>query len=164
MSAVTSLSPAATIPTALSADPSTRVPTQTLGQDDFLKLLVTKMQSQDPMNPQGDTEFISQMAQFSSLENSKSMQSDIQSLSASSMIGRSVTIKGASSVEGQQPDVTGVVTAVSMRNGAPTIEVDGDDYDLNQVLEITNPTALTAPKTISPVATPTVSPTIMAAA
>ncbi|MCQ2027228.1 flagellar hook capping FlgD N-terminal domain-containing protein, partial [Clostridium butyricum] len=40
----------------------------TLGKDDFLKLLVTQMENQDPMNPMDDTQSIAQMAQFSSLE------------------------------------------------------------------------------------------------
>jgi flagellar basal-body rod modification protein FlgD len=161
MSTVNSLSAAATIPTALATPGSSRVPVQTLGQNDFLKLLVTKMQSQDPMNPQGDTEFISQMAQFTSLENSKSMQSNIQALTANGMIGRAVTIKGASTIDGQQPDVTGVVTAVSMKNGAPLIEVNGDDYELDRILDITNSTL---PQTISPVISPDVLPSTMAAA
>ncbi len=39
-----------------------------LGEDEFMKLLVTQMQYQDPMEPQADTEFIAQLAQFSSLE------------------------------------------------------------------------------------------------
>ena len=61
---------------AIAADTS-RVPIQTLGQNDFLKLLVTQMTSQDPLNPQKDTDFIAQMAQFSSLEQSKTMASDV---------------------------------------------------------------------------------------
>jgi flagellar basal-body rod modification protein FlgD len=39
-----------------------------LGQDSFLKLLVAQMQHQDPLNPQGNQEFIAQLAQFTSLE------------------------------------------------------------------------------------------------
>ena len=42
--------------------------TQALGKDDFLKLLVTQLQNQDPMNPTDSTEFVAQLAQFSSLE------------------------------------------------------------------------------------------------
>ena len=39
-----------------------------LGQDAFLRILVTQMKHQNPLEPQKDTEFIGQMAQFSSLE------------------------------------------------------------------------------------------------
>jgi flagellar basal-body rod modification protein FlgD len=41
---------------------------QALGKDDFLKLLVTKMSNQDPLDPMADEDFIAQLAQFSSLE------------------------------------------------------------------------------------------------
>ncbi len=44
------------------------LPSQTLGKDDFLQLLVTKMQNQDPLNPTSDEDFVAQLAQFSSLE------------------------------------------------------------------------------------------------
>lgn len=47
---------------------STAIPSQDLGKDDFLQLLVTKMQYQDPLDPMNDEDFIAQLAQFSSLE------------------------------------------------------------------------------------------------
>jgi flagellar basal-body rod modification protein FlgD len=42
--------------------------TQTLGKDEFLQLLITKLQNQDPLQPMNDEDFIAQLAQFSSLE------------------------------------------------------------------------------------------------
>jgi flagellar basal-body rod modification protein FlgD len=54
---------------------------QTLGSDAFLKLLVIKLQNQDPTNPQTDTDFIAQLATFSSLEQLTSINKAITNLS-----------------------------------------------------------------------------------
>jgi flagellar basal-body rod modification protein FlgD len=78
---------------------------QTLGKDDFLQLLVTKLQHQDPLKPMDDEDFIAQLAQFSSLEQMNNIARGIetsnkwdflqmQSLNnvmASGLIGREVT-------------------------------------------------------------------------
>jgi len=77
---------------------------QTLGKDDFLKLLVTKLQYQDPLKPMDDENFVAQLAQFSSLEQMNNIATGInnstqysflqtQSLNnvmASGLIGREV--------------------------------------------------------------------------
>lgn len=54
-----------------------------LGKDAFLKILVTQLQHQDPTSPMDDKEFISQMAQFSSLEQMQNMTSAMQDVLAS---------------------------------------------------------------------------------
>lgn len=51
---------------------------QTLGKDDFLRLLVTQLQNQDPLNPTDSTEFVSQLAQFSSLEQLSSVNDNLK--------------------------------------------------------------------------------------
>ena len=54
---------------------------QSMGKQDFLELLVTQLQHQDPLNPSEDKEFIAQLAQFSALETSQNTDTSIQNLS-----------------------------------------------------------------------------------
>ena len=53
-----------------------------LGGDAFLQLLTTQLAHQDPMKPQADTEFIAQLAQFSSLEQLQQMRGTLDSIAA----------------------------------------------------------------------------------
>lgn len=53
-----------------------------LGKDDFLKILMTQLQNQDPMNPMQDKDFIAQMATFSSLEQMTNMNKTMEKLLA----------------------------------------------------------------------------------
>ncbi|WP_026701064.1 flagellar hook assembly protein FlgD [Salibacterium aidingense] len=72
-----------------------------LGKDDFLKILMTQLQNQDPMNPMDDKEFVGQMAQFSSLEQMTNMTTAITTMARaqqkgslvqhSELIGKTVT-------------------------------------------------------------------------
>ncbi|MFB5660561.1 flagellar hook assembly protein FlgD [Alteribacillus sp. HJP-4] len=58
-----------------------------LGKDDFLKILMTQLQNQDPMNPMDDKEFVSQMATFSSLEQMTNMSAAMESMAESQKSG-----------------------------------------------------------------------------
>ena len=117
-------------------DGSVRSPVQVLGQDDFLKLLVTQMSQQDPMNPQKDTEFIAQMASFSALEQSKTMQQDMANLRAASLLGNTVTVKGpANSL------LSGQVESVEFMDGKPSLLIGGSRFEMSDVLNV-RPTIL----------------------
>jgi flagellar basal-body rod modification protein FlgD len=75
-----------------------------LGQDAFLKLLVAQLQNQDPLNPQENYEFIAQLAQFSSLEQSIGINDRLDALAMQNqgmqnsqivgMVGKEATVKG----------------------------------------------------------------------
>jgi flagellar basal-body rod modification protein FlgD len=54
--------------------------TDPLGRDTFLKLLITQLQHQDPMQPQENGEFLAQLAQFSSLESLQQIKDDMTAL------------------------------------------------------------------------------------
>ena len=108
---------------------------QTLTQANFLQLLVTQMSSQDPLNPQSDTDFAAQLAQFSALQQSQNMSQDMSVLQANSMMGEMVTVAptdGTASVSGQ-------VTAVQIQSGTPVVMVNGQCYNLSQVTAIAPP-------------------------
>jgi flagellar basal-body rod modification protein FlgD len=113
-----------------SASAAERMPTKMLGQDEFIKILVTQLRSQDPLNPQKDTEFVGQMAQFSALESTKLMQSEIQGLRANALIGHTVE------VEGEDSNVVGEVTAVDRIQGELKIIVGGVPYSLSDVIRV----------------------------
>jgi flagellar basal-body rod modification protein FlgD len=115
---------------------STPTPTQlsrntggTLGKDDFLKLFVTQLQHQDPMNPMQDSDFMGQMASFSSLEQitnlaaaNQQIAASLTSTSAVGLIGRTVTYTDES-----DQIHTGVVEKVTTAGGVPTLTVSGVD-------------------------------------
>src|SRR6266536_1980048 len=108
------------ITTAASTDDvMSRIPVKTLNQDDFLKLVVAQLTSQDPLNPQSDTQFVAQMTQFTALQQSQAMKDDIEKLRAagdiaqsSSLLGRSVQLQDASGSLSQ-----GTVTGVQVQAG-----------------------------------------------
>lgn len=113
-------------------------------QEDFFKLLTVELSSQDPLEPKKDSEFLSQVMQISSLEQARAMQSDLaamrleqQIIQANGMLGREVDF-------GETID--GKVSSVKMQDGKPMIEVDGELYDLEQLLSITLPADNAAPR------------------
>jgi flagellar basal-body rod modification protein FlgD len=153
MSSTTSITPttAASTSSSSSSSSSSLLPTQTLNQQDFLNLLVTELQNQDPMNPMSDTDFIAQMAQFSTLQQSQQTYQSMSEMQATNLIGSTVN----ATASGGATD-TGVVTEVLMNSGTPEVLVNGTPYTLDEVQTVTPPPATsTTPTTTSSTTTPT---------
>ncbi|MEQ7919565.1 flagellar hook assembly protein FlgD [Xanthomonas sp. WHRI 1810A] len=90
-----------------------------LGKDSFLQLLVTQMQNQNPLDPQDNSEFVAQLAQFSSLETMQNLSTSVDSISgmyqssqalqASSLVGSSVIVDVGSTTVDTTAGLTGTV-------------------------------------------------------
>jgi flagellar basal-body rod modification protein FlgD len=78
-SAITGTSPTAAADTSTSSNSTTKT-NDGLGENAFLQLLVTQLQHQDPLQPQDDSQFLAQLAQFSSLEQLTQISGSIQQL------------------------------------------------------------------------------------
>lgn len=98
-----------------------------LGKDEFLKILVTQLQNQDPMSPMEDTDFIAQLAQFSSLEQMQSLNTSFTFGQAYNLIGKNV-FSTITNDQGVAEDIFGKVTGVLSSKGAAYLEIDGKGY------------------------------------
>jgi len=109
---------------------------QELGKDDFLQILITQLQHQDPTKPMEDREFIAQMAQFSSLEQMTNMNRQFAELSAAiksslvtNLLGKKVEI-----FQGEQR-IHGFVDAITA-GLFPQVLVNGNYYDYDRISEV----------------------------
>ena len=116
-------------------------PKKILGSDDFMKLLSVQMANQDPLKPQDDTAFISQMASFSSLSQMNQLTKDFSLLrndqsrnTATSYLGMQVTV-----LDGNQQPVTGQVTGVDTSTDTPQLQINGTYYPLTSVTRVELP-------------------------
>lgn len=114
-----------------------------MGKDEFLNLLVVQLKNQNPLQPMEDKEFISQMAQFTSLETTQSMNKTIKVNSAYNMVNK--IAKGVYEDEstGNYSEITGVVEKVRIQNESVYLTLDGKEVKYDNVKEVTD--------TISPV-------------
>ena len=93
-----------------------------MGKDQFLKLFVAQLQHQDPMNPMQDSDFMGQMASFSTLEQVSNLASENARSNAIGLLGRTVTYTDKDGGEH-----TGAVEKVSTKDGKPSLTVGGTE-------------------------------------
>ena len=115
---------------------------QQLDKDDFLKLLVTQLQQQDPTNPMQDREFIAQMAQFSSMEQMLNMNKNLEGFvnkfdlqSSFGLLGKTVEVS-SSKADGEMGMATGVVESISKKGNDIFAVVNGVSYSVSDIQTI----------------------------
>ena len=108
-----------------------------LGKDAFLKLLVAQMTNQDPLEPQKDSDFIAQLAQFSSLEQLQQIGTSTAMTQANSMIGKFV-FGEMPAVDGQPAfDIYGVCDGVLMKDGIAYLMIGQYNLPVTGVVSVT---------------------------
>jgi flagellar basal-body rod modification protein FlgD len=112
---------------------TTTLPSPQLGSGDFLQLLTTELQNQDPMNPMDDTQSVAQLAQFSALsatqelnQSFQNFQSNFGVMQASGLIGKKVTVVSTDGT-GNSSNITGTVNSIAVQNGVPYFTMNGSD-------------------------------------
>jgi len=117
----------------------TKTSNSTLDKEAFLQLLVTQMKYQDPLEPTSNTEYISQLAQFSALEEMQNVSRTMDMQRASGLVGQEVYVKTVDSTTGNTDYVHGLVDFVSFQNGKAYVSVGGKTYPLDNVDSVYNP-------------------------
>ena len=96
-----------------------------LGETAFLQLLTTQLQNQDPLNPMDDTQSVAELAQFSAVQATTSLndsfssfESNFSVMQSAGLLGKTVSAQSTDS-SGNVTTVTGTVNSISVVNGIP---------------------------------------------
>lgn len=128
---------------------SQRVTSRELGQQDFLTLMIAQMRNQNPLEPQDNTQFISQLASFQTLSAMEEMAAALKTLaqvselaSASALVGRTVSASVPRSADPETgiprpaEQVTGVVDRVTFGADGATVHVGNRAVPASLVQEV----------------------------
>lgn len=106
-----------------------------MDKDAFLQLLVAQMKYQDPLEPTSNTEYISQYATFSQVEQMQNMASSMELSRASSMVGKLVEVTSTDS-NGESKTIQGTVEYVTYENNKAYVSIDGTKYSAEDVTAV----------------------------
>lgn len=109
--------------------------TTALGQDAFLQLLIAEMQHQDPLEPTTNTEWISQMATFSQLEELQGLSKATENSQLFSLVGKNVIVS-TEDASGNKQLKEGIVDFISMSGGTAKFSIDGALYSMEELYSV----------------------------
>ncbi|MGC4034170.1 MAG: flagellar hook capping FlgD N-terminal domain-containing protein [Tepidisphaeraceae bacterium] len=125
---------------------------KSLTSEDFIQMMITQLQNQDPTEPTKSQDLLAQMSQIGSLQSSNDLQTSLKKMTlqnslsnAAAMIGKTVAGKDANG-----EDMQGIVTSVKVVDGNLSLQLDsGQSMSMDNVLSVTpnNDTAATTTTT-----------------
>ena len=107
----------------------------------FLTILAAELSNMDPMGNNDSTQYVTQMAQFASMEQMTNLNTTMSNYANNSLVGKGVTLKGTDS---QGVNYTGIVKAVTSTSSKTTVSVEVNengsntykDFDISDVLTV----------------------------
>ena len=148
MSQITGMTPNNSAPSIATANKASdsfgKAASQALGKDAFLQLLVTQMKYQDPLQPMDNTQFVAQLAQFSSLEqmsnvantDSSTLQ-EVQNLSQTTQMNTGFQLLGQNvAIQTGSQTFSGIVSSVKTDNGNVNLVIGNQQIPLSSIQSI----------------------------
>jgi flagellar basal-body rod modification protein FlgD len=109
---------------------------QLVSEQAFLQLLITQLQNQDPLSPADPTQFVSQLASFSSLEQITQLNTNMTSVldnSVTSLIGKTATVTDPSSSTGL---TSGTISGIVYYSNGPAVQINGQNYAMTDIQNV----------------------------
>lgn len=110
--------------------------TNDLDKEDFLNLLVAQMKYQDPLEPQSNTEYVTQLATFTQVEATENMAHTAESLQATGLVGRTVIMRPTNPATGETSEVMGVVDYVMKEGSNIYLSIGEALYNLDDLYTV----------------------------
>lgn len=105
-----------------------------LNSEDFMRLLVVQLATQNPLEPMNDRDFFAQMAQLGTVDGINRLETSLQMSQASSLIGHIVQINPG---VGTNEPIIGYVEGVEVHSGKAFVVVNGSAYSVDKIVRVT---------------------------
>lgn len=108
-------------------------------KDAFMQILVAQMKYQDPLEPTSNTEYISQYATFTQVEQLSNMANAMSLSRASEMVGKTVVVSQTNADTGKTTEVEGTVDFVTYSGNKAYLNINGTNYSIDDVSQVLDP-------------------------
>ena len=115
---------------------STNKGSDSLDKDAFLKILVAEMQYQDPLEPSSNTEWVTQMASFSQIEQLQDVTDTINEQKAASLVGKRIIVAASDNTNGEVNYVTGKVQCIEKKADGLYFSINDNLYSVDKLYAV----------------------------